>query len=64
VTRRQKGKGSKRRKGWHRGQVEADRLERALRLLPDVCSGADPTDGEPVPLRRDSGSSRLHGDTV
>lgn len=64
MNRRQKGKGSKRRKRWHRGRGEARLFDRALTELPDVASGADPTTGEPIPLRRDSGPSRLHGDAL
>lgn len=64
MTRRQKGKGSKRRKSWHRGPTEARRLAKALQRLPDLHTGADPTQAAPTPLRRDSGPSRLHGDTA
>jgi hypothetical protein len=64
MGKRQKGKGSKRKKGWHRGRVEADLFEELMARLPDVNSGADPTEGAPVPLRRDSGPSRLHGDAL
>lgn len=46
--RRQKPKGRKRPREWHRGQGEADRWDATP--LPDVASGADPTTGEPMPV--------------
>jgi hypothetical protein len=63
MGRRQKGKGSKRRKSWHRGHPELERFDKAMRRLPDVKSGGDPTEGRPEPLRRDGGPSRLHYET-
>lgn len=56
--RQQKGKGGKRRHGWHkRAQVVE---------LPDVGSGADPTSGEPRAIhRRDrTGNDTLRGDAL
>lgn len=61
---RQKGKGNKRKKSWHRGRGESRRFAKTMRQLPDVGSGADPTTGAPIPLRKDSGPSRLHGDSL
>jgi hypothetical protein len=60
--RRQKGKGSKRLKSWHRGRGEARRWRTVARRLPELGTGADPTAGEPVPYPR--GPSRMHGDTA
>lgn len=57
---RQKGKGNKRRKSWHRGGSEARRWQRTQ--LPEVDSGADPTEAEPLPLRRKGHQNR--GDTA
>ncbi len=53
---RQKGKGAKRRKGWHRGRVEGRRWLHSQ--IPDVRSGADPTTGTPSPPRRVGGRNR------
>lgn len=53
---RQKGKGYKRRKSWHRGRAEAERWVRTR--LPEVDSGANPTDGTPNPLRRQGRQNR------
>lgn len=50
MSRRQKGKGYKRSRSWHRGRSEAFRW-RSVRL-PDVRSGADPAAGAPRALRR------------
>jgi hypothetical protein len=55
VTRRQKHKGRKRPKHWHRGAGEARRWA-ALRL-PEVGSGADPTTGAPQPRGRKKGAT-------
>jgi hypothetical protein len=56
---RQKGKGHKRPKAWHRGAGEA-RLWRSADL-PDVATGADPTAGAPTPLtNRRSPAARRH----
>lgn len=49
TRRRQKHKGLKRPKSWHRGAVEARRW--AATQLPDVGSGANPTAGTPRPRR-------------
>lgn len=54
----QKGKGNKRRKSWHRGKAAARHQARALDRLPDVGSGADPTEGAPQPLRRVGSKNR------
>lgn len=56
-------KGKKRRKSWHRGKTEARRSEQALDSLPDTGVGADPTTGEPRPLR-ESGSRQNRGDAI
>lgn len=53
---RQKHKSKKRPKTWHRGRAEA-RLWSASEL-PDVGSGADPTQGRPDPLRRQGKQNR------
>jgi len=50
VTRRQHHRGKKRLKGWHRGRGEARRW--AATDLPDLQTGADPTQGEPAPIHR------------
>lgn len=49
MGRRQKGKGKKRRKSWHR-RSEVGRFYRDP--LPEVGSGADPTLGAPIKLVR------------
>lgn len=49
MTKRQAGKGKKRRKSWHR-RGEEKRFYRDP--LPEVGSGADPTAGAPIPLAR------------
>jgi len=53
--RRQKHKGRKRPKHWHRGAGEARRW--AVLRLPDVGSGADPTSGAPQPRNRRKGAT-------
>lgn len=58
MSARQKGKGRKRRKAWHRGTVEAWRWEKALRGLPVVGTGTDPAEGGPGPLRRVGNQNR------
>jgi hypothetical protein len=62
--RRQHGKGSKRPKHWHRGHGEARRWADIEHGWPELDTDADPVPAAPVPLRRDSGPSRLHGDTA
>lgn len=57
MTRPQKGKKHKRRKSWHRGKSEARNWRRVQ--LPELGSGADPTEGAPTPVRND-GRRRLH----
>jgi hypothetical protein len=56
ARRRQKHKGPKRPKHWHRGAGEARRWARIR--LPDVGSGADPTTGLPEPNPRRKGPAR------
>jgi hypothetical protein len=56
VTRRQHHRGKKRLKAWHRGRGEARRWARSV--LPDVGSGADPTAGQPGPVRYVGGRKR------
>jgi hypothetical protein len=64
MGRRQKGKGSKRRKSWHRGHGEARRCADIEGAWPELDTDAGPVPSAPVPLRRDSGPSRLHWDTA
>lgn len=60
MTRRQHFKGKKRMKSWHRGRSEARRWVRTL--LPDLGSGADPTEGAPTPLH--TGKQQPRGEAV
>jgi len=62
VSRRQHHRGKKRLKGWHRGKGEARNWGRID--LPDLGTGADPTSGEPAPLRRNQPGGRIHGDAI
>ena len=62
MARPQHHRGKKRLKKWHRGKGEAHRWEN--RQLPDVGSGADPTTGQPIRLRRNQPGGRVHGDSI
>lgn len=57
MTRRQKGKGNKRRRGWHRGRGEYRRWERLAKLIPTGNH-----DGAPTPIRHTGRGDR--GDAV
>lgn len=63
MTRRQKGKGHKRLRSWHRGQGEAALWRRVARRWPDLGTGARP-DGEPRVVRRGPGRTGDHGDAA
>jgi hypothetical protein len=56
ARRRQKGKGTKRPKSWHRGRPEARRWTHTQ--LPALDTGADPTTGGPTPLHHQRGPGK------
>jgi hypothetical protein len=62
MNKRQHFKGSKRLRRWHRTGAEDRRFARTR--LPDVGSGADPTAGVPIPVRRGPGGRYHRGETV
>lgn len=63
MSKRQHHRGKKRPKSWHRGKGEARHWD-AQRDLPDLGTGADPTSGQPTPLRRNQPGGRIHGDAI
>lgn len=62
MSRRQRGehvgKGKKRQRQWHRGDVEDIRWQEALKELPQTDSVADLELGIPLPLRRVANNNR------
>jgi hypothetical protein len=61
---RQKGKGKKRRKSWHRGHGEAQRWNAVERQLPDVGSGAHPADATPPEVANRRPGKRHRGESL
>lgn len=61
---KQKGKGGKRRRGWHRGRGEALRAMKALRDLPDTGVEPDLALSEPEDARKGSPTRQRHRDTA
>lgn len=55
---RQKGKGKKRSKSWHRGGVEARQWLRSTQALPTADPMVDYTIAKPLPLKRVGGKNR------
>lgn len=60
---RQKGKGAKRRKSWHRGKSQGGRWLGIMRRWPDLGVEPDPALAQHGDARR-GGPSRLRGDVA
>lgn len=58
MTKRQKGKGSKRLRQWHRTRSTGRAAAQVLRQLPAVDSGADPIADCPPPVPNHLGAGK------
>lgn len=58
MSKQQKGKGKKRKKSWHRGEVAESRFKRAIHQLPKPDPSVDYTQAAPQPIRRVGGQNR------